>query len=85
MSALYVPRPDAYQMSETVQWTTLIIAAGVVIAALIGFKTLWDEWNAAWSIEDAQAEIAEFTDDLMRDRDQHADDVRESMGARWTA
>lgn len=82
----YVPRPpDTYQMSETVQYTTLVIAIGVVIAALIGFKALWDSWNATWSIEDAEAEIAELTDDLMLDRNQHAVDVRASMQGRWSA
>ena len=82
----YIPRPDTYQMSEQMTYTTLIVVAGVVVGLLIAVKALlWDEWTAAWSIDDAEADIEDMADDLYAGRDQHTDDVRESMQGRWVA
>lgn len=71
--------PADYQLSETVQYTTLFIAAGVVALMLIGVAAVCRDLGNRWSIEDAEADIDEMTQDLFIGRDQHWDDVRDSL------
>ena len=81
--AAYVPRDDTYHISETVQWTTLFIAAGVVLVVIWALKIVADDVIEHWSIEDAEADIDELTDDLLRGRDQHL--TVPMLGSRWAS
>lgn len=74
--------PGDYQMSEQLQFSTLAVVITVAICAVLGFKALlWDEWTAAWTQDDTNAEIADAADGLYAGRDQHASDARDSMRA----
>jgi hypothetical protein len=80
------PRPDGtYQMPETVQYTTLIIALAVVAVVFFAFKFLWDDWVEDWARDDLDDEIQQAAEELYVDRDQHHDDVRDALLERWSA
>lgn len=43
---------NTYRMTETVQYTTLIIAIAITAAIFVGFRALWADWRKQWDIED---------------------------------
>lgn len=61
----------AYHMTETVQWTTLVMVAGVVALILMGIWAIIADVRDTESIETIEAEIKDLADDLCLGRDSH--------------
>lgn len=72
----------AEYMSPQDQNTTLVIAFMVAAVIVAGIWAIAVECKDRWGIEEVEADIADFADDFLLDRDPHGDDVRDAMQGR---
>lgn len=72
---------QTWHMTTTQQTSSLAIMVVVVMIIIIGAWALVADTKDRWSIEDAQADIDDLTDDLLLGRDNHLADDRAAMQA----